>query len=137
MSNDSSGPADFESHALAATQATHEARIRSLVDNHQAFLRRTLRRLGLDEGRSEDAVQQVFVVASRRLDRVRDGKERAYLFGIATRVASDIRRGAAYRHELPCADIVCEDASLLPDAAADRRRAFEILAMAVDVMPPT
>jgi RNA polymerase sigma-70 factor (ECF subfamily) len=58
----------------------------------------------------EDAAQQVFLIATSKLDRIECGKERAFLVGTAVRVASNHRRSAAVRHE--CHD---EEVAARPD----------------------
>jgi RNA polymerase sigma-70 factor (ECF subfamily) len=65
------------------------------VRAHIAFVWRALRRFGASEADAADATQQVFIVATSRLDRIEPGRERAFLFGIALRVASKVRRSRA------------------------------------------
>jgi len=67
---------------------------RSLYDDHVAFVWRNLRRLGVTAADVEDRVQEVFVVAHRRLNdyQERGHGPRAWLFQIVLRVASEWRR---------------------------------------------
>jgi RNA polymerase sigma-70 factor (ECF subfamily) len=67
---------------------------RSLYDEHVAFVWRNLRRLGVAPSDVEDRVQEVFVVAHRRLGdyQERGHGPRAWLFQIVLRVASEWRR---------------------------------------------
>ena len=67
---------------------------RSLYDGHVAFVWRNLRRLGVTPADVEDRVQEVFVVAHRRLGdyEERGHGPRAWLFQIVLRVASEWRR---------------------------------------------
>jgi RNA polymerase sigma-70 factor (ECF subfamily) len=58
-----------------------------------------LRRLGIPEANVDDATQQVFCVAARRIDEIAPGSERSFLFGTAVRVASDDRRSAHHREQ--------------------------------------
>jgi RNA polymerase sigma-70 factor, ECF subfamily len=75
-------------------QRTFDALYETLFD----FVFRCLRRLGVPSAHTEDACQEVFIVMHRRLGDLRpDASERAFLFGIATRVASQYRRKQA-RH---------------------------------------
>jgi RNA polymerase sigma-70 factor (ECF subfamily) len=71
------------------------SRLRSLVDQHFDFVWRSVRRLGVPEGSVDDATQQVFWTASCKLDAIVPGREKAFLFGVAVRVASDARRVAS------------------------------------------
>lgn len=64
-----------------------------LFREHYAFIHRTLRALGVDPTAVDDAAQEVFLVVHRRLGDY-DGRAaaRAWIFGIARRVAHDARR---------------------------------------------
>src|ERR1700691_2471838 len=69
-----------------------DARVRAMVDAHFDVVWRSLRRLGVMPDTVDDATQQVFMVASRKVDVIEKGGERSYLLGIAVRVAADARR---------------------------------------------
>jgi RNA polymerase sigma-70 factor (ECF subfamily) len=69
-----------------------EERFRALVEGESEFVWRSLRRLGVLPSDVDDALQEVFVVAARRLGDIESGRERSFLFGIAVRVASTRRR---------------------------------------------
>lgn len=68
------------------------ARLRALVDREHAFVWRSLRRLGVPMTDVDDAAQKVFLVAARRLAEIPRGREQAFLFSTAMRVASNERR---------------------------------------------
>lgn len=87
----------FVPNASDAPAAAREIRVRALVERHFHFVWRSLRRLGVREADADDAAQEVFVVAARRLDDVLEERERAFLFGTAVRVCST-RRRLARRH---------------------------------------
>jgi RNA polymerase sigma-70 factor (ECF subfamily) len=70
-------------------------RLRVMFEAHYAQLHRVLRRLGLDGPLADDAAQEVFVVAARRLADIVPGAERHFLLGAARRVAAASRREAA------------------------------------------
>jgi RNA polymerase sigma-70 factor (ECF subfamily) len=80
---------------------------------------RTLRRLGVTAAQLDDAAQDVFVVAYRRLAEFDGRSLRGWLYAIAVRVASDYRRGAARRQSLPLSES-------LPALAPDPARASEL-----------
>ncbi|MDF2694830.1 MAG: polymerase sigma factor RpoE [Labilithrix sp.] len=63
-----------------------------LSREHVKFVARSLRRLGVRESEVDDAVQEVFVIASRKVDTIAEGSERSFLYGTAIRVASNARR---------------------------------------------
>lgn len=124
--------------ALAETVtagADPDARLRRMLDEHFDFLWRSLRRFGLSEDRADDAAQQVFLIASRKLDAIQLGSERSFLFGTAMRVASDIRRSAPYRREIAHADVGLDlEGGAQPDELLDQRRARELLDRVLDEM---
>ncbi len=65
----------------------------SLYEAHFDFVWRSLRRLGVPASLAEDAAQDAFVVVHRKLADLRtDASAKAWLFGIALRVAHDYRR---------------------------------------------
>jgi len=75
-------------------------RLNSLIEEHLDFVWRSLRRLGVPQSATDDASQRVWLVLARRLPEITPGQERAFLFGTAMRVASDVRRRVAKRREL-------------------------------------
>ena len=86
--------------AVAPEHDTTPARLRRIVEAHFDFIWRSLRRLGVAEHSVDDAAQQVWIVAARKLTTITPGQERAFLFGTALRVASDARRSASRRREV-------------------------------------
>jgi RNA polymerase sigma-70 factor, ECF subfamily len=74
--------------------------LREVFRAEGAFVLRVLRRLGVPESDLEDAGQDVFLIVHRKLGSF-DGRSslRAWLFGIASRVALARRRRAYVRHE--------------------------------------
>ena len=73
--------------------------LRTLVSEYFPSVWRFLRRLGFDELVIEDATQDLFLVAARRIEEVTPGRERAFLFGAALRIARKLKRKEA--RELP------------------------------------
>ncbi|MCH9688991.1 MAG: sigma-70 family RNA polymerase sigma factor, partial [Deltaproteobacteria bacterium] len=67
-------------------------RVAALYREHHAFVRRVLLRLGMAQ-ELDDAVQEVFLVVHRRLDAFEGrSSERTWLYAVAVRVASTMRR---------------------------------------------
>jgi RNA polymerase sigma-70 factor, ECF subfamily len=77
-----------------------EERLEAMATENFQFIWRSLRRLGIPPAGVDDAAQQVFEVASRRLSDIQPGRERAFLFKTALLVAAEGRRSAARRKEL-------------------------------------
>jgi RNA polymerase sigma-70 factor (ECF subfamily) len=75
------------------------ARFGRVMRAHLDLVLRRLRRLGVPAADLDDAAQDVFVVAARRIDDVMTDRERAFLLGTAARVASTRRRAARRRRE--------------------------------------
>lgn len=127
---------DAEVVAREPSPAELNERLRGLIDQHYDFIWRCLRRFGLDPPAADDAAQQVFVVAARKISGVAGGAERPYLFGIAQRVASDARRGAQRRREHLREELVeTIDPSPLVDEVLDQQRARRMLDEALDELP--
>jgi len=69
------------------------------MEAHFDFVWRSLRRLGLSDPDADDGTQEVFLVASRKLEQILLGSERQFLFATAVRVASTRRRSLKRRRE--------------------------------------
>lgn len=80
--------------ALDRRRATCDraTRFRAMVDAHVDRVHRTLRSLGVPQRALDDAVQHVFLVAFQKVDTIEAGRERAFLVGVATGVAANVRR---------------------------------------------
>jgi RNA polymerase sigma-70 factor (ECF subfamily) len=121
--------------APSGAAAAARTRLEGLFATHFDFIWRSLRRFGLSEDRADDATQQVFMIASRKLDAINEGSERSYLFGTAMRVASDIRKSAPVRREVVREDVGVElEGGVRPDDLLEQRRAREMLDKALDLM---
>ena len=113
-------------------------RLASLFETHAAFVARALRRLGIPDRDVEDGLQEVFLIAQSKLDAIEAGKEKSFLFGIARRRASTLRRSldrASRRNELSLNDI--ETSEPPPDSAewTEQRRARALLDEVLDALP--
>jgi RNA polymerase sigma-70 factor (ECF subfamily) len=108
-------------------------KLRALKEEHFEFLWRSLRRLGVPEADVDDAVQQVFLVAARRI--IQPGAERSFLFATALRVASHARRTLRRRRE--SGECVPEqtDTTPSPEELLDQRRARALLDEVLEELP--
>jgi RNA polymerase sigma-70 factor (ECF subfamily) len=75
-----------------ACDATRRARLEGMVARDYRLIWRLLRRLGLSTASADDGAQQVFLIAAERVDDIQLGKERAFAYGTALRVAQSARR---------------------------------------------
>jgi RNA polymerase sigma-70 factor (ECF subfamily) len=109
--------------AKAEPRARDDQRVTAMVREHHAFVWRLLLRLGVPASGAEDVVQQVFLVAMRRVSEIAPGSEKSFLFGTALRAASDDRRLARQR-EVPSelSDTVASENDPEEQAEARRRR---------------
>ena len=118
----------------AATRAA-DARLRGLVDGQYDFIWRSLRRLGVPEIDADDCAQQVFLVASRKLDDIVIGCERPFLFSTALRVASDARRSRSRRREVFEDVDEPRDSAPNPEQIAEQKSARALLDEVLDSLP--
>jgi len=116
----SDGPASGVKPVVAS------ARVRAAFEAHYDRIWRLLRRYGVSESAADDTTQQVFLIFTERLSDVREGSERAFLYGTAIRLASTLRRTTKRETPTEHADL---EASALPgtDELADQRRARRAL----------
>jgi DNA-directed RNA polymerase specialized sigma24 family protein len=96
-----SGPESKVLPASIAQDSARELSIDSLVADHYGFVWRVLRGFGLTPTDAEDATQQVFMIAARKLDAIDPQRARSFVYGAALRVANNARRGLRRRREVP------------------------------------
>jgi RNA polymerase sigma-70 factor, ECF subfamily len=120
---------------VVAAPADHR-RLSEMFHQHFDFVWRSVRRLGVPSHAIDDAAQEVFVVASRRLAIIEPGKEKAFLAGTAVRVASDARRSQGRRREDRDVE-VDEESAHTPgaDELVDQKRAREMLDEIIAELP--
>ena len=108
-----------------------------LVHAHLDFVWRLLRRFGLSPSDADDATQQVFLVAARKLDELPPGKERTFLYGTARRIAANARRDQRRRSEVPAEYLqaLLESDGRLPDDLVELGRAASLLDELLDQLP--
>ncbi len=112
---------------LLASVPTPKPSFADVYGEHAAFMWRSLRRLGVRPSDIEDTCQEAFLVVHKKLDDFKGGSMRAWLFAIAVRVASDHRKRAHVRREIPGAEAPEPAAPEGQTAAIDRERARALL----------
>ncbi|MFO0592829.1 MAG: sigma-70 family RNA polymerase sigma factor [Polyangiaceae bacterium] len=101
---------------------------------HAPYVWRVLRRLGVAAADVEDVCQEVFLVVHRRWASFHGGSAmRTWIYGIATRVASEHRRRPYRRNESAAGEDLQEVAiEEEHDERLDRRRALDLLDAALE-----
>lgn len=94
---DPQGSADFL--VFPSLSAEQERRLASMLNTHFACVWRAGRRMGLAPAQAEENAQEAFTGAARKLDRIANRSERAFLLGVAVRLARNLRRRIAVRGE--------------------------------------
>ncbi|HYQ44635.1 MAG TPA: RNA polymerase sigma factor [Polyangiaceae bacterium] len=105
----------------ASRAASHGLTIDALVGQHYGFIWRVLRGLGLSRADAEDATQQVFMIAARKLDAIDPDRARSFVYGAALRVAKNALRGQRRRREVVADDELLDEAE--PEARGPEKMA--------------
>lgn len=113
--------------------ATSKDRLGRMFYDHHDFVRRWVQRFGLSIDHADDAAAETFLVAAERLDDIKSGSERAFLFGTALRVAQKLMR-AERRLVLEGDMDVRFGRAATPETLAAERRAVDIVSQVVSTM---
>jgi len=110
------------------------ARVAVMLRAHFRDVWRIVRRFGVPENSADDAAQEVFIIAARRLSDIAPGSERAFLFASAVRVAANARRALGARRECAEDDSMPEGVDPRPSAEAllDQKRLRQLLDCVLD-----
>jgi RNA polymerase sigma-70 factor (ECF subfamily) len=111
--------------------------LRQLVQEHYDFIWRLLARLNVSGAEVDDAAQQVFMVlVSREGLTIKVGSERAFLYGVALRVAKEFRRKSQSQmnHITPDPEALI-DRTHDAEAVAERSQARRQLDRILEQMP--
>ena len=103
-----------------ATKLEDDARIALLLRAHFRDVWRIVRRFGVPENSADDAAQEVFIIAARRIADIQPGSERPFLLASAVRVAANLRRSLGARRE-------CQEDETLPEGVDPRPNAEALL----------
>lgn len=113
-----------------------ERRVALALEQHFATVWRALRRLGVHESNADDAAQHVFLQLAQRIATVEPGRERAYLLGIAMRVAANARRKQARLLEESSEELDHEaSSSRNPESLLEQRQRRQRLDEALATLP--
>lgn len=121
----------------ATTADSSESRplpsMKSLFQEHGAFVFRTARRLGIAEGDLDDIVQEVFLLVHRKRPQY-DGLSpvRAWLFGMVRHAARDYRKKAHRKREVAVSHEVGNSRDTDQEAIVRLREKRRVLDAALD-----
>ena len=123
--------------APPAVSKADQERLARLVRAHFDDVWRALRRLGVAEATTDDASQEVFIIAARKLSSIEPGGERQYLYGVAVRVAANARRSQSSRREQADDAALLGEPSPLPSSEAllEEKQARLFLGRVLDTLP--
>jgi RNA polymerase sigma-70 factor (ECF subfamily) len=111
--------------------------LRTLFERHYGSVWRLLRRFGVPAAELDDQAQEVFWVAARRLTDLQPGRETAFLYGVALRVASNVVRraraapGSAHVEQFEA----LIDPQPSPEEQLDQRQARQLLDQVLSRLP--
>ena len=127
------GPGPAIDRSASCRQADRQRRVRALICDHTAFVTRILRGGGVAQSDVADEVQRTFISAARRIDDIRPGAERGFLFSVATKVAAHARRAYARRPEI-LSGVVPESVEVRrgPEEVAAQRQMAALFARILD-----
>lgn len=128
------------SRSFDSASAPDLDRVAVLFRAHFAFVRRVLRRCGIPEDELDDAVQEVFLVVHRRIDEFEGrASETTWLYAVAVRVASTLRRSArrerARRHR--AGEAMHGAGEVNPELEVSRQEAGALLDRLLDELDTT
>jgi len=96
---------------------------------------RVLRNAGTPDAEIDDEVQRTFITAARRLDDVRPGAEKGFLFKIALNLAAHARRTLARRREVLAEEAPERNETFpTPEQLTDQKRMRQLLDGVLDRM---
>jgi RNA polymerase sigma-70 factor (ECF subfamily) len=124
-----------ETQACTVPAPAAAARLRTLVDQHLAFVWRCLHRIGTPEADIDDVLQRVFLTAARKLADIQPGAERSFLFAVARREAGHLRRSHRRRGEVGQEAILDKSTGALrPDELVGRQQALAFVSSVLEQM---
>ncbi|HKU45064.1 MAG TPA: sigma-70 family RNA polymerase sigma factor [Polyangiales bacterium] len=127
-------PKSSPAAALRGAVARDPARLERVIRSDYRFIWRLLRRFGVPELQAEDAAQQVFLIVAERLADIEPGRERAFAFGTALRIAQSMRRRLG--RELPSDNFDEQPVgTAAPDELVEQKRARELLDSVLAQLP--
>src|SRR5579863_463419 len=118
--------------------STRAERVRALVEDHADLVSRALVSLGVPMSIVDDCAQRVFIIATSKMDLIEEGRETAFLFSTARRVAANTHRSLKLRRQRETLDEVAlsfaQDGRLDPERALVDREGRALLEQVLGAM---
>lgn len=112
------------------------ADVRRLYSAHASELRLAINRLGGNGIDGDDLLQEVFVVAMRKLsDLAQARSERAWLYGVAVKIAAGQRRRQRLRSWFGLDQVPELTSAESPSRTLEQKEASKLLQAALDTLP--
>ena len=114
---------------------TSALRYNRLVEDNLNAVWRVARRCGIHTSQLDDVIQEVFLVVSQKLARIKPGTERAFTIAVTVRVAANWRRAQRRRQEDPVSWF--EDVpgtEVFGYEPAERRQGLKLLEKSLELM---
>jgi RNA polymerase sigma-70 factor (ECF subfamily) len=124
---------ESEARSSAATRP-QEATFPEIFQQQSPFLWRTLMNLGVPRCDAQDVCQEVMLTVHRRLPDFDGRSLRGWLYGICVRFASDYRRSARVRREVPTEVLPEQVSAAEPTDELERTRALRRTLDALDTL---
>lgn len=123
----------LQTPAVQPSQTGSTLELKQLFQAQYAAVWRLLRRFGVPPSELDDAAQEVFWVTARRLGDIQPGSERAFLYGVALRTASNILRRERAMPNPSDPELIgtLVDTRPSPEEDLDRQRARGLLDVAL------
>jgi RNA polymerase sigma-70 factor (ECF subfamily) len=128
--------ASAASNAAPKTQPA-ASDLRAVFQAHYPSIWRLLRRLGVRHAHLDDAAQAVFWVAARRFADIEPGREHAFLYGVALRVAAQESKRQSAADPIASVEAVPRlvDKSPSPEEQLQQQQARQLLDAVLGGMP--
>lgn len=110
-------------------------RLKAMFERYRAVVWQMLRRRGVNPDAAAELTQQAFLIAAERLEQIRPGSERAFLWGTGLRLAASLFRRTR-RMQLEELMDLRGTAAVHPDDAVELRRRFNLVASVLGKLAP-
>lgn len=109
--------------------------IEHMIREHSDFAARTLRMFGLSDADTDDGLQEVFLVLARRLDDIRPGAEKAFVYRVAQHVALRMNESRLRKRENVMEEPPERETAATPEVILGNREALQLMSEMITALP--